>query len=78
VNLTAAGSGGGIGGGGGEFWGAQQPRKSSYGFGGGGAGPSNLGPGHGASDSMGGGSTFDDILKGMDGNGKKAKKKLFF
>jgi hypothetical protein len=78
VNLTAAGSGGGIGGGGGEYWGAQQPRKSSYGFGGGGAGPSNLGPGHGASDSMGGGSTFDDILKGMDGNGKKAKKKLFF
>ncbi|KAH6853860.1 hypothetical protein B0I37DRAFT_302813 [Chaetomium sp. MPI-CAGE-AT-0009] len=58
---------------------------------GGGVGPSNLGPGsgpspghgaghghgHGASDSLGGGSTFDDILKGMDGKGKK-KKKLFF
>ncbi|KAH6650643.1 hypothetical protein F5144DRAFT_55002 [Chaetomium tenue] len=69
-----------------------QPRKSSYGglagmgmgMGMGGAGPSNLGPGaaapghhHGAGDSMGGGSTFDDILKGMDGKGKK-KKKLFF
>jgi hypothetical protein len=63
-----------------------QPRKSSYGGGFGGAGPSNLGPGaagghgygHAASDSLGGGgSTFDDILKGMD-KGKKKKSKLFF
>jgi hypothetical protein len=53
----------------------------------GGVGPSNLGPGAppgqgggagaGAGDPLGGGSTFDDILKGMDGKGKK-KKKLFF
>jgi hypothetical protein len=35
------------------------------------------GHGHAAGDSLGGGSTFDDILKGMDGKGKK-KKKLFF
>jgi hypothetical protein len=63
-----------------------QPRKSSYGGGFCGAGPSNLGPGaagghgygHAASDSLGGGgSTFDDILKGMD-KGKKKKSKLFF
>ncbi|KAK4034161.1 hypothetical protein C8A01DRAFT_39375 [Parachaetomium inaequale] len=72
VNLGGAG--------GGDYLG--QPRKSSYGGfpgGGGGVGPSNLGPGHhaAAGDSLGGGSTFDDILKGMDGKGKK-KKKLFF
>lgn len=72
------GDGGGGGGGGGydEF----APRKSSYG-----GLPSSSLPyqHHGQSDSMGssnpggGGSTFDDILKGMD-KGKKAKKKLFF
>ncbi|KAL2023222.1 hypothetical protein VTK56DRAFT_3345 [Thermocarpiscus australiensis] len=60
------------GGGGGA--GSEAPRKSSYGgFG----GPAGSGPGHAASESLGGGSTFDDILKGMD-NGKKAKKRLFF
>ncbi|KAK4141571.1 uncharacterized protein C8A04DRAFT_38967 [Dichotomopilus funicola] len=37
----------------------------------------NHGHGHAVRDSMGGGSTFDDILKGMDDKGKK-KKKLFF
>ncbi|KAL2145949.1 hypothetical protein VTI28DRAFT_5823 [Corynascus sepedonium] len=75
-DYLGAGPSGGVGGG--------QFRKSSYG----GLGPSNLGPGlgpgvgagagaHGASDSLAGGSTFDDILKGMDGKEKK-KKKLFF
>ncbi|KAK3309996.1 uncharacterized protein B0T15DRAFT_385628 [Chaetomium strumarium] len=85
VNLNGAGAGGG---GSGELFlnaaqQQQQPRKSSYGgFPGSGPGPSSLGPGagagahHGASDSNGG-STFDDILKGMD-NGKKKKKSLFF
>ncbi|KAK4128705.1 hypothetical protein N657DRAFT_561126 [Parathielavia appendiculata] len=72
VNLQAGGGGGELGDG------QQQPRKSSVGFGFAGAGPSNLGPGHAASESLGGGSTFEDILKGMDGNGRKAKKKLFF
>ncbi|KAK4202240.1 hypothetical protein QBC40DRAFT_305275 [Triangularia verruculosa] len=58
-------------------------RKSSYG----GAGPMPLGPppmipaaggGHGHSrEGSQGGSTFDDILKGMD-KGKKKKKGLFF
>ncbi|KAK3300476.1 uncharacterized protein B0H64DRAFT_314396 [Chaetomium fimeti] len=72
VDYLGAGAGAAAGG---------QPRKSSYGAlaGMGGAGPSNLGPGsvHGGADSLNGGSTFDDILKGMDGKGKK-KKKLFF
>jgi hypothetical protein len=53
-------------------------RMSSYG----GAGllsppPPGHRHGHGQSDSVDGGSTFDDILKGMD-KGKKTKKKLFF
>ncbi|KAK4240967.1 hypothetical protein C8A03DRAFT_41595 [Achaetomium macrosporum] len=87
VNLNAAG---GVGGGELFLNAAQQlqPRKSSYGGfpGGVGPGPSSLGPGgggggghHGASDSLGanGGSTFDDILKGMD-SGKKTKKKTLF
>ena len=67
--------------GGGEFLGTGQhgghghghhggrPRKASYG----GGAEAGFGPG-----GESGGSTFDDILKGMDGNGKKAKKKLFF
>ncbi|SPQ18287.1 da0622e4-3f84-4575-b7ed-86f6c5458d18 [Thermothielavioides terrestris] len=79
VALSQFGGGiGGISGGGagGEFLGdaahqyqQQQLRKSSYG--------GAPGLGHAASESLGGGSTFDDILKGMD-HGKKTKKKLFF
>lgn len=93
ANLSHFGGGGGdyLGAGAGAGAGGQ-PRKSSYGglagmgmgMGMGGVGPSNLGPGAGlsqggagAGDPLGGGSTFDDILKGMDGKGKK-KKKLFF
>ncbi|KAL2184126.1 hypothetical protein L209DRAFT_766713 [Thermothelomyces heterothallicus CBS 203.75] len=56
--------------------GSSQLRKSSYG----GLGPSNLGPGGGPGGNeplARGGSTFEDILKGMDGKEKK-KKKLFF
>jgi hypothetical protein len=82
VHLNGAGGGGGNGE---MFLNAaqqqQQPRKSSYGGFPGGPGPSSLGPGagghhHGVSDPNGG-STFDDILKGMD-SGKKKKKSLFF
>ncbi|KAK4151670.1 hypothetical protein C8A00DRAFT_45163 [Chaetomidium leptoderma] len=83
VNLSPSSGVGGVGdgGGGGDFLGGgagaaagqyHQARKSSYG----GPGPSGLGPGPGHAAGEGG-STFDDILKGMDGKGKK-KKKLFF
>ncbi|KAK4105578.1 hypothetical protein N658DRAFT_417379 [Parathielavia hyrcaniae] len=68
VNLQGNNNGGG-----GEIGDAQQPRKSSVGF-----GLATSNHGHAASESLGGGSTFDDILKGMDGNGKKARRKLFF
>ncbi|KAL2131584.1 hypothetical protein VTI74DRAFT_4881 [Chaetomium olivicolor] len=81
VNLAGGGGGGGSNDflGAGVGVGAGGVRKSSYGgFGSGMAGP---GPGHHhqhqPSESLGGGSTFDDILKGMD-NGKKAKKKTLF
>lgn len=57
-----------------------QSRKSSYGGSGSLGGGSVVGApgpaGHTATESLGGGSTFDDILKGMD-KGKK-KKRLFF
>ncbi|KAL2158071.1 hypothetical protein VTH06DRAFT_4881 [Thermothelomyces fergusii] len=60
--------------------GSNQLRKSSYGA----LGQSNLGSGPGGArgglgpnEQPGKGSTFDDILKGMDGKEKK-KKKLFF
>lgn len=80
VNLSQIGRGGG------GVYDEYLPRKSSYG------GPMGMGmsmsayQGHGQTDSLGsgagsttggGGSTFDDILKGMD-NTKKTKKKFFF
>ena len=86
MSRSAVNLGVGGGGSGGEFLGPGQhghghhhggrPRKASYG--GGQGPPAGFGVPQPPPGGEGGGSTFDDILKGMDGNGKKAKKKLFF